>query len=157
MSDEIKISYETGSDLYVRVYNDAGLLWNGSAFEAWVAANVLTYGTDLTDGESNEYLGDFPVLTAGTYGVIAFNQSGSSYSTTDTAVSPIGVIIWDGTAEVPQASQDDVTDAHATTDALIAAISSSVLAILNIYDESGDATLGGTYPVIETDGGGVYP
>ena len=157
MANEIKISYEAGSTLYFRVYNSTGQLWNGSAFEAWNAANVDDYDIVLTDKSSGEYLGDFPTTAAGTYGIVAFDQAGVSPVISDIPVSPIGVIIWDGTAEVPLASQDDVTDAHATTDAAIAALSTATLSVLNIYDESKQTRPGGTYPINEEGTEGVYP
>lgn len=162
MSNEVKISYEAGSTLYFRVFNSAGQVWNTSgtpAFEAWAAGNVADYDIALVDLSSGVYLGDFPTTAAGTYGIVAFDQAGGTPAITDVAISPIGAIKWSGTAEIPIAYQTDVTDAHSTTDALIAAISAEVLSVLNIYDESRQTRPGGTYPIIEdTSGGaGVYP
>ncbi len=134
MSGEVKISYEAGSTLYFRAYNSAGQLWNGLTFENWAAGNVGLYDITLTDKSSGEYLGDFPAAASGTYWVIAFDQAGESPAITDVAASPVGIIWWDGSAEIPPANQNDVLTAHSTTDALIAAISVSVAGILNKYD-----------------------
>ena len=159
MANELKIAYDA-APLYSRVFNATGQVWNTSgtpAFEAWADGNVADYVIALTDQNSGEHLGDFPTgIAAGTYQVIAYEGSGAL---ADVAVSPISSIIWDGTAEVPLASQDDVTDSHATTDALVSSLSSSLLSVLNIYDESKQTRPGGTYPIIEdgTDSSGVYP
>jgi len=134
MSDEVKISYEAGSTLYFRTYNSTGQLWNGSAFENWADGNVGDYDTALTDMSSGEYLGDFPAASSGTYGVIAFEQAGGTPVITDVAVSSIGLIWWNGSAEIPSANQTDVLVAHSTTDALIAALSTAAAGILNKYE-----------------------
>jgi len=156
MADEIKIQYGNAS-LYARVYDITGQVWNISgepAWEAWMDGNVADYVVSLTNQDSGEHLGDFPSgIAAGTYQIIAYKGTGVL---TDVPVSSIGKIIWDGSAEVPLTSQDDVTTAHGTTDALITAISSSVLSVLNIYNDAGVTKTGGTYPTIEDGKGGVY-
>ncbi len=140
MSDEIKISYATGSTLYFRAFNATGQVWNTSgtpAFENWAGGSVTDYDVALADKSSGEYIGDFPSgITEGTYQVIAFLQAGGSPATGDVAVSSVGTIFWSGSAERPLANQNDVLTAHSTTDALINAISLSVAGILNIYDET---------------------
>ncbi len=159
MADEIKIQYEAAT-LYARVYDGTGQVWNTSgtpAFEAWADGNVADYVVALVDQDSGEHLGDFPAtIVSGEYQVIAYDGAGAL---SDVAVSPVGKIWWDGTSEVPPANQDDVTDAHGITDALISALTLSILSVLNIYDDSGTAKPGGVYPLAETSGsgGGVYP
>ena len=52
MANEIKFGYPKGSNLYARVFNDSGQVWNTSgtpAFENWADGNVTDYDIALTD------------------------------------------------------------------------------------------------------------
>jgi len=162
MSDELKTPYESGSTLYACVRNEANDVWYvvGEVFEAWgtAARDAADYAITQTSDTGDMYVGDFDVnIAAGHYYVASYLQAGGTPADSDNILPPGGEIWWDGTAEVPPANQDDVTGAHATTDALIAALGANVLSVLNIYDDRTGALPGGTYPIVETEGGGVYP
>ena len=135
MSNEIVAAFDKGSTLYARVFNSTGQVWNTSgtpAFENWVDGNVTDYDISLTDKSSGQYIGDFPTIAAGRYKVNAYEQAGGSPAIGDT-VTHEGEILWDGTSEIFKADEDDITDAHETTDALII---STFTNVHNIYDES---------------------
>jgi hypothetical protein len=57
------------TDLYARIEDDAGQIWNGSAFVAFVIANIATYRVALAEAPaaSGRYSVGFPPLAAGTY------------------------------------------------------------------------------------------
>jgi len=132
MADEIIFAFDKDSTLYTRAFNSSGQVWNGSSFEDWVDGNVGNYDISLTDKSSGQYIGDFPTTAAGRFKVNVYLQAGGSPAITDTVVGT-GEILWDGTSEIFKADEDDVSDAHETTDALIV---STFTNVFNIYDES---------------------
>jgi hypothetical protein len=135
MADEIKFAFDKGETLYARVFNSTGQVWNTSgtpAFEDWADGNVTDYDTSLTDKSSGQYIGNFPVTAAGRFKVNIYEQSGGSPAITDIVVGT-GEMLWDGSSEIFGADEDDVSSAHATTDALIV---STFTNVFNIYDES---------------------
>ena len=132
------------------------LLSNGASSETWGTAgrDADDYDVPMTEhdtgaGQSRFYAGDFDVdkvIGAGTYRVIVYLQAGANPADTDTPVGQ-GEIYWDGSSEVnPYTLYEDIQT-----------INSNQLSILNIYDERGDVTLGGVYPTVISDTGGVYP
>lgn len=131
MSNEIPFAFDKDFTLYARVFNSTGQVWNGSAFEDWVDGNVGNYDISLTDKSSGQYIGDFPTIAAGRYKVNIYEQAGANPAIADTVVGH-GEILWDGTSEIFKADEDDVSDAHGTTDALII---STFTNVLNIYEE----------------------
>jgi len=136
MSSELIFLADTGQDIYARVYDANGNIWNGSAFESWDPLNVATYVITMVDKLSGQYIGDFPITPAGTYYVSYFN--GNPPAADDyLAGGHDHPIVWDGTKEV-------------TTE-------SALLTILNIYDDRKKAELGGVYPILQVESGGVYP
>ena len=178
MANELTLHADTGQTIYARVYNTSGQLWNGSAFETWNGANVDDYDIALTDRSSGIYQADFPAAASGIYYVAYFSQSGASPATDDYLVSANDrQFVWDGSAEVSLASMllklpskayltgtdnadgsvelDDATGALSAT--AVSLITSAVLSVLNIYDDRAEVTLGGVYPVVQTESGGVYP
>lgn len=135
MSNEIKFAFDKGSTLYARVFNDTGQVWNTSdtpAFEDWADGSVTDYDTSLTDKSSGQYIGNFPTTAAGRFKVNIYDQAGGSPATDDDVVGT-GEMLWGGTSEIFRADEDDVSDAHTVTDALIG---STFTNVFNIYDES---------------------
>ena len=135
MANEIKFAFDKDSTLYARVFNDTGQVWNTSgtpAFEAWADGNVTDYDISLTDKSSGQYIGDFPTTSAGRFKVNIYDRAGANPAIDDDVVGT-GEMLWDGTSEIFGADEDDVSDAHETTDALII---STFTNVLNIYNES---------------------
>lgn len=135
MSNEIKFAFDKGDTLYARVFDSTGKVWNTSgtpAFEDWADGNVTDYDISLTDKSSSQYIGDFPTTAAGRYKVNICEQAGANPAITDIVIGQ-GEILWDGTSEIFEADEDDITDAHETTDALIV---STFTNVFNVYDES---------------------
>jgi len=155
MSDEITHNAPTGLTLYACRYQPNGdvFLTDGATDEVWGTAgrDADDYDVAMTEEDgSGHYKGDFDTSTnitgAAAYPVTVYRQLGGSPADSDPALAQ-GIMNWDGTAELN----------FVTLDVSIAAVSIAQLAILNIYDERIGATPGGTYPIIETEGGGVYP
>jgi len=135
MANEIVFAFPKGFTLYARVFDSTGQVWNTSgtpAFEAWADGNVTDYDIALTDKTSGQYIGDYPTTAAGRYKVNVYLQAGGTPAIIDAPLGT-GEILWDGTSEIFQADEDDVTDAHTITDALI---TSTFTNVFNIYDES---------------------
>ena len=135
MADEIVFAFDKGNNLYARVFNSTGKVWNTSgtpAFETWADGNVTDYDITVTDKSSGQYIGDFPTTAAGRFKVNIYLRIGGSPAITD-PVLQTGEILWDGTSEIFKADEDDITDAHTITDALIV---STFTNVFNIYDES---------------------
>ena len=121
MSEEIVFSFDTGPNVYARVFNLTGQVWNTAgtpAFENWADGNVGDYDIAMTDKKSGQYIGDFPsTILFGRYKVNIYQRAGGSPAITDSVIG-WGTILWNGTAEVFCASEDDVSN------------------VLNIYNES---------------------
>jgi len=116
MAGEIQLPYGTsGATLYAVVRNSAGQLWNGSAFEAYTAANWTTYAVTMTEqGASGFYVGNFPVTVKGVYNVEARQRAGGSPAVTDPPVGG-GSVQWNGSALVIDAGS---VDAYTADEAL---------------------------------------
>lgn len=135
MANEIIFAFDKGNTLYARIFDSTGQVWNTSgtpAFEAWADGNVTDYDITVTDKSSGQYIGDFPSTAAGRFKVNIYIQAGGSPSIGD-SVLQTGEILWDGSTEIFKADEDDITDAHETTNALIV---STFTNVFNIYDES---------------------
>lgn len=106
MAGEIQASYSSGRTVYALIRNRNGLVWNGSAFEAYATANIATYAVSLTEqgSASGFYSGAFPtgITTPGVYSIVCKHQSGGSVAETDATVA-LGDIQWDGAATLPLA------------------------------------------------------
>lgn len=137
MANEIVFSYDTGSTIYARVFNSTGQVWKTTtnAFEDWSDGNVQRYDIALTDKSTGQYIGDFPSCAAGRYKVNIYKQAGANPAITDTVIGT-GEILWSATGEIQPADEDDVTDAHETTDDLINTLTTRVESVLNVYDET---------------------
>ncbi len=132
MADEIVFAFDKDNTLYARVFDSTGKVWNGTAFETWVDGNVGNYDITVTDQSSGQYIGDFPSTAAGRFKVNIYIQISASPAITDPVIQT-GEILWDGTSEIFKADEDDITDAHETTDELIVTTFTNVF---NIYNES---------------------
>jgi hypothetical protein len=99
MAGIIETIFASGSTLYGHVRSNSGQVWNGSAFEAYVGANWLTYKVALgEDGTSGYYKATFPAtIASGRYNVIIYEQAGGAAAATD---SPVGkdIYYWNGSA-----------------------------------------------------------
>jgi hypothetical protein len=77
--NELRYYDATGNTLYAIILSPAGLVWNGSAFEALVEANWATYDVALAEsGTTKLYFGTFPagITAAANYDVRYYRQAG---------------------------------------------------------------------------------
>ena len=143
MANEISFDADTGLTFFACRFQLDGhvFLSAGSSDEVWG-----TGGRDADDydipvsevGTSGHYVGDFDPgasgnIAAGRYKVAAYEQAGANPADSDLPAREKGEILWDGTSEIFGADEDDIADAHETTDALIV---STFTDVLNIYDET---------------------
>jgi hypothetical protein len=101
MAGELQIGgLTTGWAAYAVVRSATGTVWNGTAFEAFNAANWATYDIALTEqGSTGYYVGTFPTVAAGVYAVEVRRQTGGSPAAA-VATDPYlggGDAEWDGT------------------------------------------------------------
>jgi hypothetical protein len=107
MSNELVIAFDTGSTLYARVFDSTGQVWNGTAFESWVDGNVGNYDVALADKSSGQYIGDFPsAITDGRYVAVVYKQAGASPHITNDAVVGSGLVVWNGTSEIHECTDE---------------------------------------------------
>lgn len=104
MSNEIAIQSSTalGSTPYALVRNSINQIWNGSAFVAYVTANIGAYDLPLTEqGTASRYWTvSFPTaITPGVYTIQFFDTSGSP-AEGDALVGVDSNFEWDGGTEV---------------------------------------------------------
>lgn len=143
MSNEISFDASSGLNYFACRFQLNGnvFLSDGSSDEVWG-----TGGRDANDydipvaesGSSGHYVGDFDPgasgnIAAGRYKVAVYQILGVNPADTDLPAREKGEILWDGTSEIFKADEDDITDAHETTDDLI---TSTFTNVFNIYDES---------------------
>lgn len=87
MSNEIKVAFITGANLYFVVQSAGGGWWytTGTAFEAYNAAHWAGYAVPMVEqGASGDYFGDFPTgIVSGTYRWEARSRTGGTPATTD--------------------------------------------------------------------------
>ena len=105
MANEIRCQYDPGKTLYAMIRDEAGQVWNGSAWEVYGASEHTAedYNYALTDKGGGEYIGNFPtsITTAGSYTAFIFEQAGSSPAGPPTDLS-VGTqtIRWSGAGGV---------------------------------------------------------
>lgn len=102
MANEIRGVAPSGSTLYARVANSSGNYWNGSAFEAYTAANYPTYAVTMTEqGASGVYTATFPsgITSSGTYEYFVHLRAGAAPAQGD-LVANTGKVDWTGSASV---------------------------------------------------------
>lgn len=103
MAGEIQAAHVAGKNVYALVRNATGAVWNSSAFVSYATANLATYAITLTEQgtASGYYAGSFPAVSAGIYGVVAFERGGGAPAEGDRLIAG-GDLHWDGTAVVPR-------------------------------------------------------
>ncbi len=127
MSNEVAQNFKPGQTLYSCRFQLNGnvFLTSGASDEVWGAGgnDADDYDVEMTEiGNSGHYVGDFDPsgnIAEGFYRVAIYHQKGGSPADTDQPAIAQGVGRWDGTAFIPCAIEQDVLDAHVTTDALI--------------------------------------
>jgi hypothetical protein len=95
----LRIRYPAGATLYTQVETEAGLVWNGSAFVAFVVAGWGTYAVSTPEGPagSGRYAAQFPLSApAGNYTWAHYLRMGGSPASTDPVVGT-GDGTWTGT------------------------------------------------------------
>ena len=108
-ANEVQIAYAVGNNLYFRVFNAAGQVWNTSgtpAFEAWADGNVTDYDVALTGTGGSYYLGTFPDPADGTYSVVAYLRAAGAPAVGDGVLSA-GFMEWRSSAEVDWSAMID--------------------------------------------------
>lgn len=141
MSNELHYDFDSGRTLFACRFQLNGdvFLANGASDEVWGVGGRDADDYDIAmaeSGSSGHYVGDFDPdgnIGANRYKVAVYEQIGGSPADSDIPALGKGEILWDGSSEIFQADEDDVTDAHETTDALII---STFTNVFNIYDES---------------------
>lgn len=116
-ANEVQIAYAVGSNLYYRIFNSTGEVWNTAgtpAFEAWADGNVTDYDIALTGTGGSFYLGTFPDLSNGTYSVVAYLRAGGAPAVSDGVISS-GFMEWRNSAEVGWAALIDLIDTIIST------------------------------------------
>ncbi len=106
MANEMRGVSGTGSTLYARVMNSAGLWGNGSSFEAFDAGSYTDYDNAMTEqGSSGVYVADFPswITSSGTYEYYVHVQLGGTPAQGDPVVGT-GRVDWSGTVAVNAAT-----------------------------------------------------
>lgn len=100
MANELRAISQPGEYVYGLLWGPTSLIWNGTTFEAYSAANYSAYIRTVTEqGGSGVYVGSFPVAitTAGRYELTYYLRTGATPAEGDVFVSAQS-LNWDGTA-----------------------------------------------------------
>lgn len=111
-ANEVQIAYQVNNNLYFRIFNSTGKVWNTSgtpAFETWADGNVTDYDIAFTGTGGSFYLGTFPQLDDGTYSVVAYLRAGGTPAVGDGVISS-GSMVWESNAEADWTSLIDDID-----------------------------------------------
>jgi len=106
MAGELQRRYTTSATVYAHVRSSVGTIWNGTALEAYVTANIATYDVTMTEQgtASQMHVGTFPATAvAGTYQVSYWERVGGSPLETDTYIAT-EVVEWTGSVLLPRAA-----------------------------------------------------
>ena len=117
-ANEVKLAYAKDNNLYFRIFDSTGKVWNTSgtpAFQTWSDAQVANYDIAFTGTGGSYYQGTFPAtITDGTYSVVAYLRATGSPLTTDGVISS-GFMEWQDSAEYTWGDlYDDIVDILAT-------------------------------------------
>lgn len=116
-ANEVSLAYAVGSNLYFRVFDSTGKVWNTSgtpAFETWDDDNVTDYDIALTGTGGSFYQGTFPDLDDGTYSVVSYLRAGGTPAVSDGVISS-GLMEWQDSAEYDWGDlYDDIVSLLAT-------------------------------------------
>lgn len=115
-ANEVQIAYAVSNNLYFRVFDSTGQVYNTSetAFEAWADPNVGDYDVALTGTGGSFYQGTFPAISDGTYTVVAYLRAGGSPAVGDGVISS-GLMEWESDAEVDWSALADLIDTIIST------------------------------------------
>ncbi len=110
-ANEVQIPYAVGSNLYFRIFDSTGQVYNtsGAVFEAWADGNVTDYDTVLTGTGGSFYQGTFPAIADGTYSVVSYLRAGGAPAVADGVISG-GLMEWRSNAEVDWSALIDLID-----------------------------------------------
>lgn len=102
MANEIHVIGPSTATCYVHILNSSGQRWNGSAFEAFSAANYANYDVTVAeDSTTGIFIGTMPsTVPAGRHDIILFRQLGGSPADGDRAVGA-QALQWSGSATAP--------------------------------------------------------
>ena len=121
MANELIRQATTGWTLYAHVRSSTARIWNGTALEGYLTANIATYDIAMTEAgtASQVFVGSFPAAVAGTYTVTYWRRVGGSPAETDTFIGAER-IEWNGTVLLPRSawalvSADPVSKARTWT------------------------------------------
>ena len=105
MAAELQVNYTSGSVVYAHVRSAVGTIWNGSALESYVTANIANYKIACTEqgSASGYYTATFPGAVAGVYAVTYKQQMGGSPAESDPTIA-VELFHWDGTVHVAESS-----------------------------------------------------
>ncbi len=115
-ANEVQLAYAHSNNLYFRVFNSTGQVWNTSgtpAFETWADGNVADYDIALVGTGGSFYLGTFPDLDDGTYSVVSYLRAGGAPAVADGVISS-GFMEWRSSAEVDWGAMIDLLDSIIT-------------------------------------------
>lgn len=116
-ANEVQLAYAVGNNLYFRIFNSTGQVWNTSgtpAFETWADPNVTDYDIALTGTGGSFYQGTFPQLDDGMYSVVAYLRAGGTPAVGDGVISS-GEMEWRSNAEADWSALIDLIDAIIST------------------------------------------
>lgn len=116
-ANEVSLAYAVGSNLYFRVFDSTGKVWNTSgtpAFESWSDGNVTDYDIALTGTGGSFYQGTFPDLDDGTYSAVAYLRAGASPAVADGVISS-GLMEREDSAELDMSALFDLIDTIIST------------------------------------------
>lgn len=108
MSDEVRLSYDSGYTIYFEVRNSSGQVayLSGQVFEEFGTGGrtITSYSTELTD-KSGFYVGDFPTwISKGRYTARCFVQAGSTPASDDAFIGDAS-IYWSGSGAISNTSE----------------------------------------------------
>ncbi len=106
MAGELQIRYTTTATVYAQKRSAVGTIWNGTALEAYLTANIATYDIAMAEqGTGSQlFVGTFPAAAvAGTYRITYWEQLGGSPAESDTYIST-ETLEWTGAVLLPRAA-----------------------------------------------------
>ena len=106
MAGELQIRHTTAQTVYAHKRSAVGTIWNGTALEAYLTANIATYDIAMVEQgtASQVYVGTFPATAvAGIYHISYWDQAGGSPAETDTFIGSEWVE-WSGSVLLPRSA-----------------------------------------------------
>ena len=95
MANEIQAGATPGITAYCVLISSVGEIWNGLNLVVINSLDWDDYDISMTEATAGIYLADMPMLNAGAYTYIIYEQAGVSPAITDIQMS-YGRIVWDG-------------------------------------------------------------